>query len=52
MIGRIGRPLLLALALLSLSACVIAPPPSYGRVVGVWVPAHYNGWRWIPGHWA
>jgi len=50
MIRRIICLLMLALCLTSLSACVVAPGPVYGR--GAWVPAHYNGWRWVPGHWA
>jgi len=50
-IRRIGALLMLALCLVSLSACVVAPAPGYyGR--GAWVPGHYNGWRWVPGHWA
>ena len=24
-------------------------PPSYGHV---WIRGHWNGWRWVPGHWA
>jgi hypothetical protein len=50
MIRRVGCLLMLAVCLISLSACVVAPAPVYGR--GGWVPAHYNGWRWVPGHWA
>ncbi|HEX4173987.1 MAG TPA: hypothetical protein VHY82_16075 [Acetobacteraceae bacterium] len=52
MLRRTGALLLMALCLISLSACVIAPAPAYGRAGGVWVPPHYNGWRWVPGHWA
>ena len=52
MIGRLGPSLLLAVCAIALSACVIAPGPVYGRAGGVWVPAHYNGWHWVPGHWA
>jgi hypothetical protein len=52
MIRRIGSLLMLVLCLTSLSGCVIAPVPVYGRPGGAWVPAHYNGWRWVPGHWA
>jgi len=34
-----------------LVGCVVyAPPP--GRPGAVWVRGHYNGWRWVPGHWA
>ncbi len=51
MAKRIACLLMLTLCVTSLSACVIAPVP-YGRVGGGWVPAHYNGWRWVPGHWA
>ena len=50
MIRRIGCLLMLLLCVFSLSACVVAPAPVYGR--GGWVPGHYNGWRWVPGHWA
>jgi len=52
MIRRAGALLMLALCLTPLSACVVAPGPVYGRAGGVWVPAHFNGWRWVPGHWA
>jgi hypothetical protein len=52
MLRRSRALLLLALCLVSLSACVVAPVPVYGRGGGVWVPAHFNGWRWVPGHWA
>jgi hypothetical protein len=52
MIRRIGSLLMLVLCLASLSGCVIAPAPVYGRPGRAWVPAHYNGWRWVPGHWA
>jgi hypothetical protein len=50
MIRRVGCLLMLALCLVSLSACVVEPAPVYGR--GGWVPGHYHGWHWIPGHWA
>ena len=50
MFCRLGCLLMLALCLASLSACVIAPAPGYGRAA--WVPGHYNGWHWVPGHWA
>ena len=51
MIRRLASLSMLALCLVSLSACVVAPVgPGYYR--GAWVPAHYNGWRWMPGHWA
>lgn len=46
---RIRCLLMLALCLTSLSACVIAPAPVYGRG---WVAGHYHGWHWVPGHWA
>ena len=51
---QIGCLLILALCLMSLSACVVepAPGPYYGRAGAVWVPGHYNGWHWVPGHWA
>jgi hypothetical protein len=52
MIKRIACLLMLTLCVTSLSACVIAPAPYYGRVGGPWIPGHYNGWRWVPGHWA
>src|SRR4051812_14652900 len=26
-----------------------APPPPHRPV---WVPPHWNGWRWVPGYWA
>jgi hypothetical protein len=48
MIRHLGWFVMLAVCLLSLSACVIVPAPVYGRT---WVPAHYNGWHWVPGHW-
>jgi hypothetical protein len=41
--------MVLSICLLSLSACVVVPAPAYGRA---WVPAYYNGWHWVPGHWA
>ena len=33
----------------SLAACVVVPagPPVRGAV---WVPGHYQGWHWVPGH--
>ena len=52
MLRRVIAVTLLGLSPISLSACVVAPAPVYGRGGGVWVPAHYNGWRWVPGHWA
>ena len=52
MIKRIIVLLMLVLCVTSLTGCVIAPVPVYGRAGGGWVPAHYNGWRWVPGHWA
>jgi hypothetical protein len=54
MINRLASLSMLALCLVSLAACVVAPVgpgPGYYHAA-VWVPAHYNGWRWIPGHWA
>jgi len=39
MIRRIGSLLMLVLCLASLSGCVIAPAPVYGRPGGAWVPA-------------
>ena len=51
MVRRIASLSILAVCLMSLSACVVAPAgPGYYR--GAWIPAHYNGWRWVPGHWA
>jgi hypothetical protein len=52
---RPARVALCGLALGSASGCVVAPVPP-ARVgyyhPGVWVPAHWNGWRWVRGHWA
>ena len=31
---------------------VYYPPPAHYPYHGVWVPRHWNGWRWVPGHWA
>jgi hypothetical protein len=31
---------------------VYYPPPAYSPYRPVWVPRHWNGWRWVPGHWA
>jgi hypothetical protein len=51
MLKRCFCVLLLASLALPLARCVVyAPPP--GRPAAVWVPGHYNGWRWVPGHWA
>jgi len=52
MFRKIGCLLMLAVCLVSLSACVVEPAPGYGRPGAVWVPGHYNGWHWVPGHWA
>ncbi len=50
MIRRIASLSMLVLCLAALSACVVAPVgPGYH---GAWIPTHYNGWRWVPGHWA
>lgn len=51
---RIGCLLMLALCLMSLSACAVdsGPAPYYGGAGAVWVPGHYNSWHWVPGHWA
>ena len=50
MIRQLASLSILALCLFSLSACIVAPvgPGPHGP----WVPGHYNGWRWVPGHWA
>lgn len=51
---RFVRLALCGLMLGSVGGCVVAPVPA--RVgyyhPGVWVPAHWNGWRWVRGHWA
>jgi hypothetical protein len=52
MVRRIGSLLVLGLCLVSLSACVVEPAPGVYREHAFWVPGHYNGWHWIPGHWA
>jgi hypothetical protein len=53
MIRRFASLSILALCLFSLGACVVEPVgPGPGYYRSVWVPAHYNGWRWVPGHWA
>lgn len=51
MIRRLASLSVLVFCLFSLAACVVAPVgPGYGYRAA-WVPAHYNGWRWVPGHW-
>ncbi len=52
MIRRLASLSMLALCLCSLSACVVAPVGPGYAYHGAWIPAHYNGWRWVPGHWA
>ena len=48
--------LLLLAASLPLGGCVVGVRPIGPRVVArpgaIWVPAHWHGWRRIPGHWA
>jgi hypothetical protein len=36
--------------LLSLTAGIVEPVGPGPR--GAWIPRHYNGWHWVPGHWA
>ena len=41
--------------LASLAGCIVAPAPGYVQPVAYgahWVPAHWNGFRWVRGHWA
>ncbi len=53
MIRRLASLSMLALCVVSLAGCIVAPVgPGPGYYHGAWIPAHYNGWRWIPGHWA
>lgn len=48
------RLALCGLVLGSAAGCVVAPVPA--RIgyyhPGVWVAPHWNGWRWVRGHWA
>jgi hypothetical protein len=51
MLKRLLAALLLFCFVVPLAGCVVyAPPP--GRPGAVWVRGHYNGWHWVPGHWA
>ena len=50
MLRRVASLLMLVLCLVSLAACVVEPVGPGPRAG--WVPGHYNGWRWVPGHWA
>jgi len=52
MVRRIASMLMLALCVVSLSACVVVPAGPGPRSGGVWVPGHYDGWHWVRGHWA
>jgi hypothetical protein len=49
MIRRPAALAMLALFLVSLAACVVEPigPGPHGP----WIPGHYSGWGWVPGHW-
>ncbi|HVC60280.1 MAG TPA: hypothetical protein VND19_07985 [Acetobacteraceae bacterium] len=51
MIRRLASLSMLALCLVALSVCVVVPAGPGWRG-SAWVPAHYNGWHWVPGHWA
>ena len=49
MLKRVLCVLLVLFFVAPLAGCVVyAPPP--GRPSAVWVPGHYSGWRWVPGH--
>lgn len=50
MVRRLASLSMLVLCLVSLAACVVVPEGP-GRH-GAWIPGHYNGWHWVPGHWA
>lgn len=45
------RLLVLFALALPVAGCVVAARPYPVRVGAIWVPAHDNGWRWVPGHW-
>lgn len=52
MVRRIASLLMLGLCVLAVAGCVVVPAGPPPRPHADWMPGHYNGWRWVPGHWA
>jgi hypothetical protein len=51
MSARPALYLLLAACLTTLGGCIVETPAPRLRAEAAWVPGHYNGWHWEPGHW-
>lgn len=47
---RLSAVVLLACLIAPLCGCVVYSPPPHAHAY--WVPEHYEGGHWHPGHWS